>query len=88
MAEMHMKRHMPQIYLSKQVREGRLPVSLNDFNAMLKKSLLCPRKQRYVSTRREHEAVQSISKSPRNNRSLVASKQQSRMRKVDAGNDR
>ena len=81
MAEMHMKRHMPQIYLSKQVKEGRAPVALNDFNAMLKKSLLCPRKQRYVSTKREHQAMEKLSKSPRNNRATARSKQQNRTRK-------
>ena len=56
MASMHMKRHMPYLYLSKKVKEGR-PGNMNDFNAMLKKSLLSPHKQRYVTTKHEHEAI-------------------------------
>lgn len=56
MASMHMKRHMPQIYMSKKVKEGKSG-NMNDFNAMLKKSLLSPRKQRYVTTKHEHEAI-------------------------------
>ena len=79
---------MPQLYLSKQVKEGRAPVALNDFNAMLKKSLLCPRKQRYVTTKREHQAVEKLTKSPRNNGATARSKQQGRTRKGNESIDR
>ena len=52
MDHMHMKRNLPQLYLSRDVREGRSG-SMNDFNVVLKKSLLSPQRHRYVQTKLE-----------------------------------
>lgn len=52
MSEMHMKRHMPQIYISSN-KDKKDDSSMNDFNVMLKKSLLTPCRQRYVTTTQE-----------------------------------
>ena len=38
---MHMKRKLPQLYLTNEARQGKIG-SLNAFNAVLKKSLLSP----------------------------------------------
>lgn len=52
LAEMHMKRRVPQLYLSKDNKEGKI-VKMNDFNRILNKSLMSPTKGRYVKTRHE-----------------------------------
>ena len=49
---MHMKRKLPQLYLSNEERQGKTG-SINAFNAVLKKSLLSPQKHRYIATDRE-----------------------------------
>ena len=38
---------------------------MNDFNKILKKSLLYPKKTRYIKTKHEREAIERISGSPR-----------------------
>lgn len=52
LADMHMKRRVPQIYLSRDVKQGKVS-NMNDFNSVLKKSLLSPQKQRYIATMQE-----------------------------------
>ena len=38
---------------------------MNDFNKILKKSLLYPKKERYIRTKQEREAIDRMSGSPR-----------------------
>ena len=52
---MHMKRKVPHLYLSP-IEDPKL--NLNDFNHVLKSSLLSPQKYRYVATKHEQEALQ------------------------------
>ena len=49
-ADMHMKRRVPQLYMSVDMKEGR-GGHLNEFNSMLQKSLLSPKRQRFISTK-------------------------------------
>lgn len=64
LADMHMKRRVPQLYLSKDVRDGKLE-KMNDFNRILNKSLMSPTKGRYVKTRHEQESLDRSAASPR-----------------------
>ena len=57
MNDMHMKRNLPQLYLSRDAREGRSG-SMNDFNVVLKKSLMSPQKQRYIQTKLEQDTIE------------------------------
>lgn len=43
MNEMHMKRKVPELYLSQNVRDGSLK-NMNKFNQALRESLLTPQK--------------------------------------------
>ena len=51
LADMHMKRRVPQLYLSDEGKIGN--TNMNEFNSQLKKSLLSPKKHRYVATKHE-----------------------------------
>ena len=64
LADMHMKRRAPQLYLSSEVRDGQKG-KMNDFNSQLKKSLLTPRKHRYIATKHEQELMERASLSPK-----------------------
>ena len=55
--DLHMKRKVPQLYLSKKLREGQTG-GLNDFNSILNKSLLSPSRHRYVATKLEQESME------------------------------
>ena len=59
-----MKRRVPQLYMSRDVREG-YGGKMNDFNSQLKKSLLTPRKHRYIATKHEQELLERASLSPK-----------------------
>ena len=54
--ELHMKRKIPQLYLSKDLREGKT-AKMNEFNSILQSSLLSPKKQRYVTTKHEQDSI-------------------------------
>ena len=74
LAEMHMKRRVPQLYLSKNAKLGGQEGKMNDFNSALKKSLLSPRKHRYIATLREQALLNragSFSPKQSRNKTLV-----------------
>ena len=64
-ADMHMKRRAPHLYLSKKVREGGRAGSLNEFNTILKQSLMSPKKTRAIATMHEMEDLERTSLSRR-----------------------
>ena len=69
LADMHMKRRAPHLYMSKKVRDGGRAGGLNEFNSILKQSLMSPKKSRQIATLREMEDLEraSISRRERNN---------------------
>ena len=56
LADLHIKRRVPQLYLSKCLRDGSQGKQLNEFNSVLKDSLLTPQRHRQVMTLKEQEA--------------------------------
>ena len=62
MRNLHHKRRQPELYLSKNLNEiGSEPQ--NNFNKILKSSLLSPSKRRDVNTFREQQQIQSLTRS-------------------------
>ena len=61
LVEMHMKRKVPQMYISTGSRDGKNQ-KLNDFNSVLKQTLLTPQRHRYVTTRREEADMDRASR--------------------------
>ena len=57
-ADMHMKRRAPHLYLTKKAREGGPAGSLNEFNQILKQSLMSPKKTRAIATMHEMDDLE------------------------------
>ena len=75
LADMHMKRRAPHLYLSKKVREGGRAGSLNEFNSILKQSLMSPKKTRQIATMHEMEDLERTSLSRRERMNTIATAQ-------------
>ena len=75
LADMHMKRRAPHLYLSKKAREGGQAGGLNEFNSILKQSLMNPRKSRQIATMHEMDDLERASISRRERNANIATAQ-------------